>query len=79
MVTLLIADILNALTPTAVHRCAGALAFAHRLLLRHVANQSTTSASGKAEVYFAGNRLLFMGRRDNFFPPADLPPRWIPR
>ncbi len=72
MVTLLIADILSALTPTAVHRCAGALAF---MLIgsSYVALQISLRRprSEKLKAILLGIAFLFWGS-GQFLPPSAL-------
>ena len=70
MLTLLVSDALNALTPTAVHRCAGALAF---MLIgsSYVALQLSLRRprSEKLKAILLGIAFLFWGS-GQFLPPS---------
>ena len=70
MVTLLVSDALNALTPTAVHRCAGALAF---MLIgsSYVALQISLQRprTEKVKAILLGIAFLFWGS-GQFLPPS---------
>jgi hypothetical protein len=72
MVTLLVSDALNALTPTAFHRCAGALAF---MLIgsSYVALQISLRRprSEKVKAILLGVAFLFWGS-GQFLPPSLL-------
>ena len=70
MVTLLISDAMNALAPTAVHHCAGALAF---ILIgsSYVALQISLQrpSAEKAKAILLGIAFLFWGS-GQFLPPS---------
>ena len=72
MLTLLVSDALNALTPTAVHRCAGALAFM-LIGLSYVALQISLRRprSEKLKAILLGIAFLFWGS-GQFLPPSFL-------